>query len=184
MMARVRDKPLSDMGFRGMSFLFTIRDAIRPRKNLLTEVGIEKGHHVLDFGCGPGGYTMVVSEMIGPGGKVYALDIHPLAIEKVRSRALNKGLKNIETILSDQKTFLDDESVDVVLLYDVFHMLGDPEGVLKEIHRVMKPNGILSMNDHHMKDGELVTRMEAIGLFKLDRMGEHTYTFSRVVRDD
>ena len=40
------------------------------------------------------------------------------------------------------------------------------------------------MNDHHMKDGELVTRMEGIGIFKLERMGEHTHTFSRVVRDD
>lgn len=62
-----------------------------------------------------------------------------------------KKLANVETIHSDCKTGLPDNSVDAVLLYDTFHDLSDPDGVLEELHRVLKPDGILSFSDHHMK---------------------------------
>ena len=52
------DKPSSDFHFKGMSFLFKIRDLFLPRKNVLKEVGIRPGFHVLDYGCGPGAYLI------------------------------------------------------------------------------------------------------------------------------
>jgi ubiquinone/menaquinone biosynthesis C-methylase UbiE len=70
---------------------------------------------------------------------VYALDLHPLAVERVRTLARKQQLGNVETIQSDCATGLPDGSVDVVLLYDIFHMLSEPDAILGELHRVL-PN--------------------------------------------
>jgi ubiquinone/menaquinone biosynthesis C-methylase UbiE len=43
------------------------------------EVGIREGFSVLDFGCGPASYVKAVAELVGKSGKIYALDINPLA---------------------------------------------------------------------------------------------------------
>jgi len=86
-------------------------------------------------------------------------------------------LKNIEIIHSNCKTGLPYNSIDVVLLYDVLHELNKPNEVLKEIHRVLKSNGILSVSDHHMKENEIISKVINKGLFKLLRKGERTYNF-------
>ena len=132
---------------------------------------------MLDFGCGPGSYAIAAAEKVGRSGKVYALDIHPRAAELVKSAAGKKGLTNIETITSDCATWLEAESIDLVLLYDIFHMLDDPEAVLAELHRVLKPDGRLSFSDHHMKEDEIIPGLTADGLFKLSKRGRRTYTF-------
>jgi ubiquinone/menaquinone biosynthesis C-methylase UbiE len=133
------DKPKSNLDFKAMSFTYRFRDLFLPRMNILKEVGIEPGFHILDYGCGPGSYIAAAAELVGPSGKIYALDIHPLAVQSVQSIASKRQLTNVETIRSDHKTGLPDDSVDVVLLYDVLHALSDPNGVLEELHRVLKP---------------------------------------------
>jgi ubiquinone/menaquinone biosynthesis C-methylase UbiE len=162
-----------------MSFGYLFRDFFSPPKKILEGVGIKPGFHVLDYGCGPGAYTTAASELVGKSGKIHALDRHPLAIQRVRSIAAKKQLGNVETICSDCKTGLPDRSMDVVLLYDTFHHLGDPQGVLEELHRVLKPDGILSFSDHHLKDDEIVSKVAGKGLFKLSGRGRGTYRFSK-----
>lgn len=171
------DKPMSNVHFRFMSFGYTLRDFFLPRKHILQEVGIKPGFHVLDFGCGPGGYIIAAAALAGTSGRIYALDIHSLAIQKVQHIVAKRQLKNVETILSDRKTGLPAKSVDCVLLFDIFHSLGAPDGVLKEIHRVLKPKGILSFSDHHMKEAEIVARITKGGLFRLLGKGKKTYRF-------
>ncbi len=119
--------------------------------------------------------------MVGESGKVYALDIHPLAVQQVQKIAGKKRLTNIKTILSDCATGLPDKSIDVVLLYDTLHNLSKPDEVLAELHRVLKPNGILSFNDHHLKEeNEIITRITGKGLFSLLRKGKSVYNFQKV----
>ncbi len=173
------DKAMSGFHFKFMSLGYKFRDLRLPRLNILKEVGIKPGFHVLDYGCGSGSYIIPLAELVGKSGKIYALDIHPLAIQKVQEIVSKKQLANVETILSDCKTGLLDNSLDVVLLYDIFHDLGDPDGVLKELHRVLKPNGVLSFSDHHMKEYEIVSQVTNGRLFRLSRKGERTYTFSK-----
>ena len=171
------DKPMANLHFKFMSFGYKFRDFFLPRMNILKEVGIETGFHVLDYGCGPGSYITAVAELVGKSGKIYALDIHQLAIQRVQSIASKNQLTLVETICSDCKTGLPDNSVDVVLLYDTFHNLGDPNGVLEELHRVLKSKGILSLSDHHMKENEIVSKVTNRGLFRLSRKGKRTYSF-------
>jgi len=174
------DKPMSDFHFKFMSFGFKFRDLFRPPKNKLSEVGIKTGFHILDYGCGPGSHSIAAARLVGKSGKVYALDIHPLSIERVQDIALKKGIKNIKTICSDCATGLEDGSIDVVLLYDTFHNVTDPDGVLKELHRILKLNSIVSFSDHHMKEDEIVSEITKKGLFKLSRKEKRSYIFLKV----
>jgi len=173
------DKPMTDYHFKFMSFGYRFRDFFFSRKNILKEVKIEQGFHVLDYGCGPGSYSILAAEVVGTEGKVYALDIHPLAVQRVQRVASKKGLKNIETILSNCATGLEDNSIDVVFLYDIFHELSEPDVVLKELNQVLKPEGILSVSDHHMKEDEIISGMTKGELFRLSNKGKKTYSYSK-----
>lgn len=105
------------------------------------------------------------------------MDINPLAIQTVKKMAEKNRLTNVETILSSCKTGLPDDSIDVVLLYDTFHDITDPNGVLEELHRVLKPHGVLSFSDHHMKENDIVSEVTNRGLFKLLKKGVETHSF-------
>jgi ubiquinone/menaquinone biosynthesis C-methylase UbiE len=171
------DKPMSNLMFNGMSFFFKMRDLFLPRREILKEVGIKPGFRVLDYGCGPGAYVTETAELVGGSGKVYALDIHPLAIERVQALARKGQLANVETILSDCDTGLPDNSVDVALFYDIFHMLDNPDAVLVELHRVLKQDGTLSLLDPHMDEEDILAGVTDGRLFKLVRGDKRTYSF-------
>ena len=171
------DKPIPKIGFIGMSFALKCRDLFRPREKILEEVDIKSDSNVLDFGCGPGSYIIPVVNIVGKNGKVYALDIHPYAVKKVQSIASNLSLSNVKTICSDCATELPDKEIDTVLLYDIFHMLGDKKNALLELHRVLKDDGILSFSDHHMKEKDILSAMKESKLFELYKKNKWTYSF-------
>jgi len=170
---------MPNWAFNGMSFMFRIRDLLQPRTQVLQEVELGPGDHVLDYGCGPGTYVPYVAERVGETGRVYALDLHPLAVRRVQELARKRRLGNVETIRSDCQTGLPDGSVDVVLLYDIFHMLSEPDAVLAELRRVLKAQGTLSLLDPHMREEDLVSGVTRGGLFALASKGERTYRFAR-----
>ena len=173
------DKPMNTLDFHLMALWFKLRDLRKPPKSILAEAGIKPGFHVLDYGCGPGSFSIVAAELVGQSGKVYAVDINPLALERVLNTASKRGLTNIETIHTDCATGLEDGVVDIVLLYDTYHDLPDPGSVLEELHRILKPDGILSFSDHHLGDDEILSKVAKGGLFRLSRKGKKTYSFLR-----
>ncbi len=175
----VMDGAISRMAFHMMAVMFKVRDWLRPRREFLAEAGLKPGDRVLDFGCGPGAYVPDAAEMVGESGMVYALDMHPLAVQRVQRLAEKRGLTNVETICSDCRTGLPDGSLDVALLYDVLHLLGQPQAVLAEIHRVLRPGGIISVNEPHMKERDIVAGITGTGLFQLAGKGARTYTFAK-----
>jgi ubiquinone/menaquinone biosynthesis C-methylase UbiE len=162
-----------------MAFFFKIRDFIKPRLDVVKEIGLKEGFRVLDYGCGPGSYILPVANLIGNSGKIYALDINPATIEMVKELAAKKQLSNVEVILSDPDTGLLNESVDMVLVYDVFHDLKNRDAVLEELHRVLKPAGGLSLSDHHLKEEEIISAITNGCLFKLLHRGKRTYSFGK-----
>jgi ubiquinone/menaquinone biosynthesis C-methylase UbiE len=148
--------------------------------DLLKEAGIQTGFLLLDYGSGPGGYIVPLAQLVGISGKIYALDMNPLAIKEVHKLAARKAIENIKTIESDCNTGLPSQHLDVVLLYDTFHKLSQPDDVLRELHRVLKSDGTLSFSDHHMNEQDIITRVTKTGLFKLSTKSKKTYSFSKV----
>ncbi|HEY40620.1 MAG TPA: methyltransferase domain-containing protein [Dehalococcoidia bacterium] len=148
-------------------------------RQVLIKVGIRDRQMVLDYGCGPGTFTLAAAGIVGKDGKVYALDVRPRALERIREKAGSEKIENIETILMDTTGFatgLSDETIDVILLYDVFHDIKDRRGLLQELHRVLRPEGILSVFPMHVGTAALLDIMNEFGLFRLrDRCGPEGY---------
>jgi len=120
---------------------------------VLERIGIRKGQAVLDFGCGYGIYTIPVAKIVGEQGRVYALDKDKEALDTLMQKAGSEGLINIERMepSGELEIELADETVDVVLLFDVFHSFyfpqaGDRRRLLGEIRRIMKPSAFLSIS--------------------------------------
>jgi 2-polyprenyl-3-methyl-5-hydroxy-6-metoxy-1,4-benzoquinol methylase len=170
---------MNNLTFSLMTFVFKIRDAIRPPKEKLLEIGIEPGAQVLDYGCGPGSFSVEAAKLVGEDGKVFAVDIHPTAIKSVKQRAATAGVTNIVPIEADSPAGLETESMDVVILYDIYHHFPDPDAIARELHRVMKPDAVLSFSDHHMKKEAILSGVPTNGLFELSKKGNRTYTFKK-----
>ncbi len=166
-----------------MALQMGIRDRLKPRLPYVEEAGVEAGKSVLDFGCGPGSYVVPAAQLAGASGRVYALDVQPAALTMTMARAARAGLTNVESILSDRDTGLPDGSVDVVLLYDIYHELAYPATILAELHRVLKVSGVLSSHDHHLKKAVLKQSIESSGLFRMTKAGALTLTFAPQRKD-
>ena len=173
-------KSQSNLDFRFMSFFFKIRDFFKSPMKKVDKAEVKSGDFVLDYGCGPGSYSFAAAEIVGSSGKIFAADIHPLAIKKVNKKAMKKGLENIITIETDCKTGLDNNYIDVIMCFDVLHDIKDKESILKEFHRVLKLDSRLSFDDHHMNENEIIEIITAQGLFKLVEKKEKIYNFSKI----
>jgi ubiquinone/menaquinone biosynthesis C-methylase UbiE len=173
-----KQKPMSNMMFKMISLTAAVFYRVINLSSRLQKSGVRAGQTVLDFGCGSGHFTIAAAKMVGENGKVYALDVHPLAIEAVKSKVAKEGLLNVRTILSDRNTGLPDESVDVVLLYRTFYLVKDKRGLLDELHRVLKPDCILSV-----VGGGVADSLKVIGQddrFLLAERGRRLLNFRKV----
>lgn len=103
---------------------------------------IDPGMSVADLGSGVGFYTMLLSEIVGPSGSVYAVDVQKELLDKLNIEANNKGLKNIKYIWGDLDesggTKIRDHSVDRVLASNVLFQVEKPESFINEISRILK----------------------------------------------
>jgi ubiquinone/menaquinone biosynthesis C-methylase UbiE len=141
---------MPDIAFRGMSFLFFIWGLFGSPGRKLTKFGIRPGDTVIDFGCGPGNYIKEASSLAGSGGKVYAADIHELAMQAIEKKIAKYKLTNVKPVqVHDYKCYIADNTADVIYALDMFHMVKHPDILLKELHRMLKKNGRLIIEDGH-----------------------------------
>jgi len=158
----------SDLAFRFMALGYKLRDLLQNPRRSLEKARLRRGMSVVDYGCGPGSFTIAAAELVGHEGKVFAVDIHPLAISAVKQKSSRKGLQNVETILvKGYDTGIEASSVDRVLLIDTIHAIDDPDALFREIHRMLKPDGLLFMEKGHMAMPEQKSLVEKTGLFKI-----------------
>ncbi len=135
-------------------------------EKVLREVGIRQGQIVLDFGCGSGYYTIPAARIVGDKGQVYALDQRRSYLHEVRRRAEREKLKNVQIIETsgELKIPLENESMDVILLYDVLHSYyftatGRKE-LLTEVYRIAKPDALISVYPKHMNLEDIKIELE------------------------
>ena len=133
--------------FRVMSLIHEdLYGVLRDPYRVLEDAGLKPEQHVLEVGCGPGFFTVPAARIAGEEGSVCALDINPLALERVRQRIEKEGVTNVTTILADAaQTGLPDQSFDLVFVFGLDHAIGDVDGIMAELHRLLKPAGILSL---------------------------------------
>lgn len=143
---------MRDTHFRTMAFFMSVRDRLRPNAVAQEVRGFDllPGMTIVDYGCGPGRYTMAMAKVVGPSGKVYAVDLQPLAVDMVKRRAVRRRLSNVEALLADgYHTSVPDHVADVVCAIDMFQFVGDTAAFLAEVRRMLKPDGVLLLTDPH-----------------------------------
>lgn len=141
---------MPDFIFRMMKVFYLIYYFLRPAGKYLTKFGIEPGFTVADYGCGTGAYIRAASDLVGENGLVYAIDIHNMAVEEAEKIIDRYALSNVKAVLADGNSSpVPDGAADLVYAIDMFHMVSDPEGFLKELNRITKDEGILIIEDGH-----------------------------------
>ena len=135
-------------------------------EKFLEGVGIKKGQIVLDFGSSEGHYTIPASKVVGANAKVYALDKDKGVLDKLKKTLNNNNIKNIELIKKETKIPLEDNSLDVVLCYDVIHYQNKEQRitVYNEIHRVLRKEGLFSVYPKHHKEDYPMMELADINL--------------------
>jgi ubiquinone/menaquinone biosynthesis C-methylase UbiE len=146
-----KPKSMSNLSFRLMSLSMRIEEFLHPRIDKRVKTfGILEGMTVVDYGCGPGRYTIRFSKIVGENGKVYAVDIQELAIKAVKKKIEKYNLKNVEPILAKSyNSGLPDNIADIVTVIDMIFMIPNPEILMKEIHRITKKNGFMIIDYGH-----------------------------------
>ena len=119
----------------------------------LEKVGIRKGQTVLDFGCRNGNYTIPAARIVDKDGLVYALDKDTYSLEILIERVEKNGFGNIVFLETNGslKINLEDNSLDVVLAYDVLHLIDNRKELYKQIYRVLRKDGLFSVYPKHNK---------------------------------
>ncbi|MDQ1281580.1 MAG: hypothetical protein QG670_2845, partial [Thermoproteota archaeon] len=124
---------------------------------VLFEIGIRTGHTILDFGCGPGTYTISAAKLIGNEGRVYALDVNSGFLDRMEETAKQEGLKNIVRVDSfgEGKIPLENEGIDVMLLIDVLHIIKDRKALFDEANRILKRGGFIAVYPMHIEEKDV-----------------------------
>jgi ubiquinone/menaquinone biosynthesis C-methylase UbiE len=149
--ARRKTERMPNAWFRGMTLLFRLVDFFFPHVGKRARrFGIEEGMTVVDYGCGPGRYATRFADLVGDKGKVYAVDIHELAIEAVNRKVRKRNLRNIEPVLAQgYDSAVPDGVADVVCAIDMFFIIKKPAEFLGELRRIAKAEGTLVIDDGH-----------------------------------
>ena len=148
---------------------------------LLDAAGLKPGQKVLEVGCGPGFFTIPAAKIVGAEGVVYALDVNPFAIEAVQRKVEKEGLDNVKILFADAtRTGLPDESVDLAFLFGVIHALEDVDAVMQEMHRVLKANGILSIQKSWWSEKHLIDVVTRNKLFSFIERKNRIFKFNKV----
>lgn len=159
---------LSGIGFTLMALMFRVRSIINPPKKLLNEIGINNGMVVVDYGCGPGSYIRDASAMVGAEGRVYAADINKLAVESVQKLMKKYGLTNVVPVkVNGYSSPIDDNAADLIYALDMFHAIGDPDAFLTELHRIVKPGGMLVIDNGHQSRDEAKEKILHSGMWEI-----------------
>ena len=165
------------MGFEGISWLQrSEREEEENVSKLIQNMRIKSNDIIADIGAGSGYHTFKIASLT-KNGLVYAVDIQPemlMAIEKTKQSG---EIKNIETILGTEKSILlPSNSVDKVLMVDVYHEFNYPAEIIISIKKALKPNGELFLIEyrsedssvpikeiHKMSEKQAIKEMEAAG---------------------
>lgn len=136
---------------------------------MLRGLGVTAGLTVVDYGCGPGLFTLAAARLVGAGGKVYAVDLEPRMIELVAARAAQAGLTNVAAVAGDgRRAALPDGVADFIICVQILHYQktrAERVAVARDLNRLLKTDGrvlIMQWQPKHGASGVPYSALAAI----------------------
>jgi ubiquinone/menaquinone biosynthesis C-methylase UbiE len=120
------------------------RNRVQPPSMVVDAMALKSGMHVIELGCGSGLFTLAVARAIQPDGVLYAVDIQQGMLDKMMARMHREGIENVVPVLADAggQIPLEAEIADAAFSVAVVPEIPRPVEALKQVHRLLKDNGI------------------------------------------
>ena len=170
------------MGYQGMSWLERPeREKEEQTSLLLKNMSIQPGDAIADIGAGSGYHVFKMADLNGTG-QVYAVDIQDEMLAAIEGRKQAENVQNVQVVKGNEKSVnLADNSVDKILMVDVYHEFNFPKEMMLSMKSALKPDGRIYLIEyrgedktipikeiHKMTEDQAVKEMKAVGL-KLDK---------------
>lgn len=126
-------------------------------QGVLEQIGIRPDMTVLDLCCGDGYFTAPLARLVE--GKVYALDLDPVMIEKAKAEVARQGASVMDWLCADARDIasLLPAPVDYVLMANTFHGVPDQAGLARAVRSVLRPGGLFGIVNWHPLPREQTT---------------------------
>ena len=161
------------MGWQGAEWLERAeRELEEEPDHALDALGSLSGLTVADVGAGSGYFTVRLAARTGPKGRVYATDLQPEMLKMLAARLARENVRNVTLVqgaVDDPK--LPPNTIDLVLMVDVYHEFSEPQKMLRGIRAALKPGGRLALLEYRKEDPDVPIRPEhkmSVGEVKLE----------------
>ncbi|MCH2180422.1 MAG: class I SAM-dependent methyltransferase [Mariniblastus sp.] len=123
---------------------------------MIANLGIKPGMAICDMGCGNGFHTLRMAELTGKQGIVLGVDVQAEMLEYLRERSEEQGIENVVPILgSFHNPRLPPNSIDLVLLVDVYHEFSHPEQMLAAMRKSLTKDGLIVLVEYRSEDPDV-----------------------------
>ncbi len=175
------------------------REKIERVPDILAAIGAKDGAHIADLGSSDGFYTLRIAKAVAPSGKAYAIDIEQKSLDKLRDRAQQEGITNVDIILSEPADpKLPTGALDAVLIRNAYHEMIAYRDILKGVMSGLKPGGLLvvsegisdnlldkpreqQVKEHYLAPGIVETELREAGFEIVDRDDAFTRFTGRTI---
>ncbi|MBN1533222.1 MAG: class I SAM-dependent methyltransferase [Spirochaetes bacterium] len=134
---------------------------------------LKPGDTVADIGAGGGYFSLLMARMVGPSGRIYAVDIDRRMLEHIDALAKKEGMENIITAEATESSVgIPDRCADMIFMRNVFHHLREDPGYFARLKRYLKPGGRIAIIDYckagllQRLSGHVVSEAEIVSLMK------------------
>jgi precorrin-6B methylase 2 len=122
-------------------------------------LGIKPGQTVADLGAGSGYYSFRIAPLVGPTGRVLAVDIEPAMLDAIAQRARREHVGNVAPVRSSaQDPNLAPGSVDLLFMVDVYHELEYPYEMMTKVRAALKPGGRVALIEYRAEDPQVAIK--------------------------
>ena len=155
-------KIASVMGVSGADWLERPERELEENPSRAIELlDFKPGMSVADIGAGSGYYAIRIARKVGSTGKVYAVDIQPGMLARLKRRLIRDKITNVEPVMGGETDpHLPDAQLDVILMVDVYHEFSRPQEMLQSFKRALKPTGKLILLEFRKEDASIPIRAE------------------------
>jgi ubiquinone/menaquinone biosynthesis C-methylase UbiE len=126
---------------------------------LIRNLPLRPGANVADIGAATGYFAFRIAALV-PQGKVYAVDIQPEMLQIMERRKRENGVRNVQPVLGTiDDPRLPADSVDLVLMVDVYHEFSQPREMMQAVARALRAGGRVALVEYRAEDPDVPIKM-------------------------